>query len=52
MGEMEDRLSSLLSSPDAMDKIMSMARSLGLGGPPGGGAGASQAERSSPEAGS
>ncbi len=49
MGEMEDRLSSLLSSPDAMDKIMSMARSLGLGGPPGGGAGASQAERSSPE---
>jgi hypothetical protein len=33
---MEEKISSLLSSPDAMDKIMSVARSLGLGAPPGG----------------
>jgi hypothetical protein len=46
---MEEKISSLLSSPDAMDKIMSVARSLGLGAPPGG-EGAPSPRRPRPEA--
>ncbi len=32
MGDFEEKLNTILSSPDAMAQIMSMAQSLGLGG--------------------
>lgn len=34
MAELEDKLNQILSSPDAMEQIMSVARSLGIGNTP------------------